>query len=55
MIEKDLKVLVKSCSENRKPIRDGYIIHNTCFSLMSQRCKEGFFSKLSCLAQAMLP
>ncbi len=25
MIEKDLKFLVKSCPENRKPIRDGYI------------------------------
>ncbi len=24
MIEKDLRVLVKSGSENRKPIRDGY-------------------------------
>ncbi len=28
MIEKDQKVLVKSGSENRKPIRDGYITSN---------------------------
>ncbi len=37
VIEKDQNVLVKSGPENRKPIRNGYIIPNSMISVLSSR------------------